>query len=337
MSMTVRPANLPQEYPAIAAVLAAESPGWSATVAELAHADATHDPDDPHATLVAEVLVAGTPLLVGVAFVGHDLLAHRPGKFEINLRVHPDWQGQGVGKALYTALLAYLEPLHPRELVAIVWHKVPRTPRFLSDRGFVESWRRIDWFLELATFDFMPYTGLAEQLQAQGIHIKTYADLATDPNRLKKLYELDWLLWQSIPYGQAVTKRSLAQFAAQEVDHPKFIANACFIALYGDEYIGYSNLTGDEEGFNTEMTGVAPIWRNRGVATLLKLYGIRYAQAHSRADQPRRLGTQNDSINAAMIALNRKLGFGEEGAMLRFVKPMTTDDNTRRTTNDPII
>lgn len=254
--------------------------------------------------------------MVGVAFVGHDSLAHRPDTFEVNLRVHPEWQGQGVGKALYAALLAYLSTFGAAELFAVVWHKAARAIRFLTERGFVESWRRIDWVLDLSGFDAVPYAGLEERLRAQGIVLQTYAELAADPQRLSKLYELDWAIWQSIPYGQAVTKRTLAQFAAQEIDHPKFIANACFIAVKAGEFLGYSNLTESDVGFSTEMTGVLPAWRGRGIATALKLAGIRYAQSHNA----QRLDTQNDAINHPMIALNQKLGFVEEGATLRFVK-----------------
>ncbi|HRW10248.1 MAG TPA: GNAT family N-acetyltransferase [Caldilineaceae bacterium] len=150
MSVHIRPAYLPTEYPAIAAVLAAESPGWSATAEELAYADATRDSAFHHATLVALVETTEGPHMVGVAFVGHDPLAHRPDKFEVNLRVHPEWQGQGVGKALYAALLEHLSALGAAKLFAVVWHKAERAIRFLTERGFVESWRRIDWVLDIA-------------------------------------------------------------------------------------------------------------------------------------------------------------------------------------------
>lgn len=319
MSLTVRPAIVPQDYPVIAAVLAAENPGYAETAEELAYNDATRDPGVYHATLVAEALAATdeqAPVIVGVAFVSHDALAHQEGKFVINLRVRPDWQGRGVGKALYAALLAHVTPLAPRELTTTVWHQHPRTPRFLTERGFVEAWRRVDLFLDVTTFDLAPHAGLAARLQEQGIAIKSYAELADGPDRLAKLHELDWALWQSIPYGQPVAKRSLAQFAAQEVDHPKFIADACFIAVKESAFIGYSNLSATDQGFNTEMTGVLPAYRGQGVATLLKLYGIRYTQAHDKI----RLETQNDAVNQAMMALNQKLGFVVEGANLRFVK-----------------
>lgn len=163
------------------------------------------------------------------------------------------------------------------------------------------------------------YNRLAERLQEQGLAVKTYTELVADPDRPAKLHELDWAIWQSIPYGQAVTKRTLAQFAAQEIDHPKFIANACFIAVKAGEFFGYSNLVESDAGFSTEMTGVLPAWHHRGIATTLKLAGIHYAQAHNA----KRLDTQNDATNHAMIALNQKLGFTEEGATLRFVKKMT--------------
>lgn len=318
MDCLVRPASLPQDYPAIAAVLAAESPGWSTTADELAYEDTHRDPRYHHAILVAEVVTEST-LLVGVAFVGHETLAHRDGKFLVNLRVDPAWQGQGVGKALYGAVLDHLMPLDPQELHADVWQAHPRTPRFLTERGFVEVWRRIDRALDVASFDFTPYAGLEAKLQASGIVVKTYAELAAAPDRLAKLHELDWALWQDIPYfGQTPAKRSLEQFAAQEVDHPQFLPDACFIAVKGTDFIGYSNLSETDEGLNTEMTGVLRAYRGQGVATLLKLHTIQYAQQHGN----QRLWAVNDSVNSAVTRLNEKLGFRQEGGIVRFVKRM---------------
>jgi RimJ/RimL family protein N-acetyltransferase len=96
------------------------------------------------------------------------------------------------------------------------------------------------------------------------------------------------------------------------------LPDACFIALAGATFIGYSNLSMGDEGFNTKMTGVLPAYRSRGVATLLKVAGIRYEQAQGKP----RLDTQNDAVNTAMVALNQKLGFVQTGATLRFVKQM---------------
>jgi len=319
MEYIIRLANRPEDYPAIAAVLEAENPGWGESAEELAYDDATRNPAHYHATLVAEVRQTSAPVLIGVAFVGHEALTYQEQAFHLNLRVPPAWQGQGVGKALYDAVLELLAPRQPQELVAQVWHTHPRAARFLTDRGFVETWQRVDRMLDATAFDFTPYAELAARLRSQGITLKTYAELATDPDRLAKLYELDWAHWQSIPYGRGVTKRPLGQFVA-DIEHPNFLPDACFIALDGGQFVGYSNLSVTDEGFNTEMTGVLPAYRGRGVGTLLKLAGIRYAQEQGKP----RLDTQNDAVNVAMVALNQKLGFVQTGATLRFVKQMPT-------------
>ncbi|HEU5101988.1 MAG TPA: GNAT family N-acetyltransferase [Roseiflexaceae bacterium] len=314
--MAIRLANLPQDYAPIAEVLAAESPGWAATAAELAYEDAARDPRYHHAAFVAEASGHGQAPIVGVAFTDLDTLALGQGRYELNLRVHPDWQGHGVGKALYQAAIDHLAALAPREITAMVWEAHPRAARFLADRGFVETWRRIDSRLDVANFDWAPYAGLDDHIRSLGVRLTTYAELEGDPERLRKLYSLDCALWQDIPYGQAIVPRTLEQFAAAEVNHPDYMPDACFIAIKDGQFIGYSNLLEADDGYNTDMTGVLPAYRGQGLATLLKLRGIRYAQ--ERGNRP--LYTVNDSVNTAMLSLNHKLGFQPIGANLRFVK-----------------
>jgi RimJ/RimL family protein N-acetyltransferase len=100
------------------------------------------------------------------------------------------------------------------------------------------------------------------------------------------------------------------------VNHPRFLPDACFIAVKRGEFVGYSNLITAQDGFDTDMTGVARPYRGKGVATLLKLRGIRYAQDHGN----QKLWVVNDSVNAAMLALNAKLGFVRGGVNVRYLK-----------------
>ena len=92
--------------------------------------------------------------------------------------------------------------------------------------------------------------------------------------------------------------------------------DACFIAVKRGEFVGYSNLITAQAGFDTDMTGVLRPYRGKGVATVLKLRGIRYAQEHGN----RRLYVVNDSVNAAMLGLNAKLGFVRDGVNVRYRK-----------------
>lgn len=330
MEITIRSAIIPYDYVAIARVLTAEMPQWPTTANDLAHEDAVRDPKLHHAVFVAEVEAEdvdvplyedtnkGKKVMVGVGIIGHDMFAPREDRLKLNIRVHPEMQGRGVGKTLYAALMRYAEPFGMREITTEVWAAHARAVRFVMDRGFVEVWRRIDWSLEVANFDFAPSARLEENVRNMGIEVKTYEELADDPDRLRKLYELDKALWLDIPYGEPVmmTQRSQEQFEQTEVNVTKFLPDACFIAFHEGQFVGYSCLTRTGEYYDTDMTGVLPAYRGKGIATLLKLYGIRYAQAYDNRD----IMTVNDSVNTPMIELNKKLGFQEVGAIIRFAR-----------------
>jgi mycothiol synthase len=318
MKLVIRPAVVPDDYLAIARVIEAEMGEWAPTHEELAHEDAARDPALYWAVFVAEDHSLADQPMIGMASIGHDPRAHREGKFLLNIRVPPDLQGRGIGARLYETILSHIAPLAPRELQTDVYEKLPRAVRFVVDRGFVEAWRRSDSYLDVAGFDWTPYAGLEERVAARGVVVKTYPELAHDPDRLVRLYELDWALWQDVPYGEPVTKAPFEQFEQGLVHNPDFLPDACFIAVKGDEFIGYSYLNQGDSYYNTEMTGVLRAYRGMGIATLLKLRGIQYAQAHGNL----RLSTVNDSVNTAMLALNTKLGFQRDGGNIRFVKRM---------------
>lgn len=311
-SIRIRDACYPDDFPAIAAVITAEHGDWPVSAEELATAEAARDPRYWRLELLAE----DGGEVVGVGSVGHIPYAHQEGRFGLDLRVRPDFQGRGAGKALYDALMVRLAPLQPRELMTEVWEALPRPRRFLEERGFAVTWRRVDSILDPRGVDFSPYAGLEERLGEQGITVTTYDRLAGDPDRARKLHALDWALLQDMPYGEAQTLIPLEQFIGDTLNNPDFLPEACFIARQGEEWIGYSNLLRGDGFFVIQMTGVLAAWRGRGLATLLKLKGIHYALDHGGHE----LRTENDEINGAMLAINRKLGFRETGATLRYKK-----------------
>lgn len=308
----IRDVRYPDDFPIIAAVISAEMVDWTVTPEELANAHAARDPRFLKIALLAEV--GGEA--VGFGGVAHIPYMHREGRFELNLRVPPDWQGRGVGKALYDALMARLEPLGPRELITEVWEALPRPRRFLEERGFRSVWRRVDSALDVRGFDFAPYQQLEERALAEGFRIVTFSELAHDTDRERKLHALDFALLQDMPYGETQTEIPLEQFIRETIHAPGFLPEACFIALRGEEWVGYSNLLDNDDFYAIQMTGVLAPWRGRGLATLLKLRGVQYSLAHGA----RELRTTNDEVNRPMFAINQKMGFKEVGATLRYKK-----------------
>lgn len=316
----IRHARLPDDYTDISDVLNDEHPDWPTTPEELAYEDAARDPGHYQATLVAEQIQSGSNRLVGIAYIRPDMLAYREGKFLIGICVRPGVQGCSIGKQLYQAIVDHLTPLKPCELQTEVWETHPRAVRFITDRDFVETWRRIDSFLDISQFDTTAYIGLEEYVSSLGITIKTYAELEYDPDLIAKLHALDWELWQDIPYGQSLTQRSLQQFTREELQSLQFLPEACFIATYGNEFVGYSKVIQGDNYLMTDMTGVRSIYRGKKIATLLKLRGIQYAQAQDNLQ----LHTTNDANNTAMLALNTKLGFQYQGATIRYMKRLSS-------------
>jgi len=172
MHLVIRHASVPQDYPAIARVLTAENPEWPTTAEDLAHSDAVRDPKFHWTVFVAEETSSGEKRIIGMASVGQDSLAHREDKFKINMRVHPDMQGQGVGARLYQEVLHHLWPFAPCELYTEVWAAHPRAVRFVTERGFVEAWRRLDYRLDVSHFDFTPYAELEERVRTSDLYLQ---------------------------------------------------------------------------------------------------------------------------------------------------------------------
>jgi len=92
------------------------------------------------------------------------------------------------------------------------------------------------------------------------------------------------------------------------------------VAVSGGIYIGYSELFAGRQvdTLRQEATAVRRAYRRRRVALALKLRGLAYAQAHGYA----RVDTGMASNNAAMVALNTRLGFVPERAYLTFRKDL---------------
>ncbi len=320
MNLTIRQANFPDDAPSIVRVLNAESMGWLMTPEELEHQETTPDPEFHRMMLVAEDASLNEERIVGIASAEHEPAAHQEGKFKVDVCVHPDARGCGIGSRLYDALMSHFDSIMPRELQAVTREENAPAIRFAARRGFVELWRRINFRLDVSHFDFAPYSGLGEHINALGLEVKTYVELEGDPTRLEKLYALDWALYQDVPFGNVITKMSREEFEKEWTGNPGFIPEACFIVMAADQFVGYSNLmrSGSNDYWWIVMTGVLPEYRGNGVGTLLRLYDIRYARDHDASE----IHTVNDSGNANMIALNMKMGFEREGTTIRFVKRM---------------
>jgi GNAT superfamily N-acetyltransferase len=261
--------------------------------------------------------------VVGLANYRNDPMIGDPHLFFLQIVVDEEYRNCGIGNALFQALMSSLDEVDAH--VVNVWVRKDRTLaiRSLRRKGF-EQHQRVH-FSELAVqaFDVKPYAGKKEKLGANGIRIKTYRELEKDPDRDRKLYELESELVQDVvaPYPAAAC--SFEDFTENLRENPKIIPEAYFVAVHGDEYVGQTVLLANKAipSLETSITGVRRKYRNRGIALVLKLQAIKYAGSKGYPN----ITTANDSRNLPILAINDRLGFRHKTTAILFSKRISGD------------
>lgn len=299
---TIRP-FAPTDYDAFAAVASASSPEYAPTAEQLRQQDAHTPPNVRWARLVAETPQGA--VIGGAAVAEPDTDA---GTFYMWLHVLPSHQGRGVGKQLYGRVLALLEGFAARKLRASARGDKARALRFLRERGFAEYDREHESKLDLATFAPDAWGGALRRAEGDGVVLATYAQLATDPERERKLHAMSWAIGHADQPGSAPPDDDFARFQRHLQNEARLLPDAFAIALLDGLYVGQSQLLlmpGTTE-LETGWTAVLPEHRQRGLATALKVATLVWAKAQGTYTAVR---TWNNATNAKMIGINHRLGF----------------------------
>ncbi len=310
---------IPNDYEQVVNVYNAALADYPITVAEMQHED-EHYQKHSHCKCrrwIAEV----EGHIVGVAEHTQRPSRFHTHRFWMDGYVHPNYQQKGIGSALFERVIAALEPFDPVLSVCAVQEDKIESVRFLKNRGLQEESRQWNSRLVLGSFDPTPYGGFENKLKTQEIELKTLAELASDPERYHKLYDLWWELTQDVPAsgGMTPTRYGFDQFVERTFNGPNFIPDAFFIATHKDAYVGWSDLCAGTDGaklIRTGLTGVKRAYRRKGIALALKLKGIEYAQQHGYET----IETSNASINRPMLSINETLGFEKQPAIIVYKK-----------------
>ena len=312
--LEIRPLT-PRDYPALLRVRDACWPTQKLTLEELSAWVVTRRPDLVHLEYLA--LENGTP--VGVASASQNEWKLETGAYWLNLMVHPDARGKGVGAALYDHLLRELEPYAAKILEGNTREDQTRALRFLDARGWVEHSRSWESWLELAHFDPRPYAGAGERVLEQGYRITTFDVLEReDPDARRKLYELDCEAQSDIPgEDDPFTYPTLERYWERTSAKPNYRPELWFVALDSSgELAGMSQLYLREADtdLDTGFTGTAKAHRRKGVALALKLSAIKHALERGAP----RIRTNNSQANRPMLGINEALGFQKQPAWIEY-------------------
>lgn len=295
-------------------------PDGANTVEEWIHADANRKPGLLTERYVA--LVDGR--IVAWGTVAQQPYSHHDGKYTLYGGVHPDFRHRGVGAALYETICAVALAHGATKLMAETREDQAAAIRFLEKRGFSRAMRYPISELDSGLFQANGFQPRLDQVGASGIAIKTLVELReTDPDWQQKVYDLEWALLEDVPSPDPLTPTGLDHYVKNVLENPAFLPDAYFVALDGDQYVGMSNLWRDmanPQRLNTGLTGVRRSHRRRGIATALKVHGIRYAQAYGNAV----IETGNEEHNP-MYQLNLQLGFRPKPAWMDYVRNLETE------------
>ncbi len=270
----------------------------------LKHRDNARDMNYMLERAVAEV--DGRP--VGTASFGESMWTPVPGKFWLYIQVHPDFQKQGVGTAIYDHIIGALDGKSPTILDSWLREDKTDATRFLTKRGYKQVMRGQNSRITLADFDPSKFADVVERVRESGIRIIPLEELKNeDPDWRKKLYELDWVLSLDVPEIDEPKKREFEVYCRQTFDKPTFFPEGFFVALDGDEYVGVSMLElnlADPTKLQTDLTGVIRSHRRKGIATALKVHAL----SKAKTTEAEFVETDNEENNP-MYTLNVKLGF----------------------------
>ena len=144
-----------------------------------------------------------------------------------------------------------------------------------------------------------------ERVAASGIELTTL-DRLTDPDRFRKLHELNELMRQDVPHTSPLLPQTLDDFMTR-VEAPTTPSDRWWIALDGTQPVAMSHLAYPpvRGPVWTSFTGSHPAYRGRGIARAVKLQSL--AQAVELGIEEVR--TDNDSENKPMLHINKTLGY----------------------------
>lgn len=272
-------------------------------------------------------LVASVP---GEPVAGYALVDHAPwqpaGRFWGWVTTDGRWRGQGIGSTLYAHALTLATEQHATVLATQVRDDQPESLAFAERRNFHVERHIFESTIDLATFDGSRFAGLVKAVEATGIRFFTLADVGNTREALRALWEVNYraVLDDPASTGNFSSFEDFSQVVGQAswFDPAGQIMAADVDTLVGLGAVGYFAETRSARNM---ITGVERAYRGRHIALALKLLGIRYAKAKGALT----IRTNNDSQNAPMLAINRKLGYLPQPGILRLTKQLASNEAIR--------
>ncbi|MEW2521731.1 GNAT family N-acetyltransferase [Actinacidiphila alni] len=300
---------VPEDAEALADIGRAALPYQVTTPATVDAQVATAPAGQRYRLLVAET---DDGRIVGYVNAGLYADSDTPGLAFANPVVLAAARGRGAGSALLAAAESYLAGIGGRTVY--IWAlDEPAAHAFAARHGYRRG--RSGSFLRL---DIAPGAPLPDvPALPPGVLLRPASDWAADPH---PLYEADLDSILDEPGDVDSGAPDYAAWRAHSWDRPDFDHDLTTVAVVDGEVAALVNVQTDgRERYWSGGTGTRRAFRGRGLAKAAKAHSLHRARAAGYTEA----FTNNDDGNAAMLAVNRWLGYRPCGNEWRYFRDLS--------------
>jgi len=226
-----------------------------------------------------------------------------PGVICSTLIISPKYRNKRVGKELLNHLECWGREMKADFLISEVPDHLNASVTFIEMNGYKKERHVWQSTLDLHTFDEKIYGSIIDEVNISGIRFDSLIELEVNTVKIP-LYEL---FKQTVKDNPAMNDDENSLPSLEEWSN-EFLANSniAIIAFSESRIVGMTILIPKADGeLYNEWTGVDKEFRGQKIALVLKLKSIQTAKSNSYY----KMRTDNDSLNKAMISVNRKLGY----------------------------
>jgi GNAT superfamily N-acetyltransferase len=299
--MTIRPIETERDAPEVVSLLQETDPTKVVDIAAYLHRDRTTPERADRRTWAA--VVDGR--IVGRVLVMRNFFTAGSTKAVFEVLVREAYRGRGIGGSLYETGLSYAGEIGVDGLMA-KFHESDAGTAFAKRRGFELARAEAKSVLDPAKVTELPPADL---------DLRPVADV--DP---RLVYQVDLESSLDIPQIEQMDDIPYDEWVGHVLEYPQFTAEGSFCAMVDGVAAATSFLIVNREtGRAANMfTGTLRAYRGRGLARAVKLATTHWAAANGVTQ----IFTNNDETNAAMLAINRSLGYRPAGREVEWLKEL---------------
>jgi mycothiol synthase len=237
--------------------------------------------------------------IVGTGFAGP---SQSPERTALDVRVLPAHRRRGLGSELLERLLEHASGLGPERVSGTLFENDPESIAWATSRGFEEYARQVELSRELSPNEDEPRP-------PSGIELA-----GLDESRHEEVYAVWVECYPDMPVSPPISAPTYEEWLEEEVSGP-----ITLVALEDGQVVGAAALLERVNGLAEHgLTAVLRSHRDRGIATALKQALIHWAVANGYTE----LTTWTQDENAAMQAVNVKLGYRPRPAVINVSRPV---------------